>query len=205
MEKNTKSWGPFTGRQLTTIFCAVLLAAVMVPVGSYALSFTNVAITDPRGSNQAKVDGAGNLAVSGTVTARPAPPAALVRGNRSVSACTPIVAPPSGKALVLTSVHVNVYQNPTPGFANNVLLFAAPGCAGSLVDVVNPAGIGVTALDYGNGLAIPANGGLFATVQGGVRAEVYANGYTVASSQVSATSVAPPAVRKDSSPSNTGP
>lgn len=204
MKHNATSWGPFTGRQLTTIICALLLAAVMVPVGSYAASLTKVAITDPRDGDRAKVDTTGNLAVAGTVTARPAPVAALVRGRSGVSSCTPILLPPAGKALVLTSVHINVYLNPTPGFANNVLLYDRPGCAGGLVDVVNPAGIGATPLDYGNGLAIPTTGGLFARVQGGVQAEVYANGYTVPSSQVPAASVAPPADRNGSARSNTG-
>jgi hypothetical protein len=55
-----RGWGPFSGGQLTTIVVtfAVLL---LLPVGAWAVSFSNVAITDPGGVNQAKVDGGKNL------------------------------------------------------------------------------------------------------------------------------------------------
>jgi hypothetical protein len=52
--------GPFSGGQLTIIIVtfAVLL---LFPIGAWALSFSNVAITDPGGVNQAKVDSGKNL------------------------------------------------------------------------------------------------------------------------------------------------
>jgi hypothetical protein len=44
---------------------------LLFPIGAWALSFSNVAITDPGGVNQAKVNGSGQLsaAVTGKVTA----------------------------------------------------------------------------------------------------------------------------------------
>jgi hypothetical protein len=52
--------GPFSGGQLTLIIVtfAVLL---LFPIGAWALTFSNVAITDPGGVNQAKVDSGLNL------------------------------------------------------------------------------------------------------------------------------------------------
>ena len=83
MEIKIKTWGPFNGRQLTTIIC-VLAVGVLFPVGAWAaVSFTNVAITDPGGVNRAKVDatgklavgdGSGSLTVDGTVNERAALP-----------------------------------------------------------------------------------------------------------------------------------
>jgi hypothetical protein len=74
--------GPFTGTQLTVII-VTFAVLVMFPVGAWAVSFSNVAITDPGGVHQAKVDatghlyvgdGAGQLTVDGTVNARPTTP-----------------------------------------------------------------------------------------------------------------------------------
>jgi len=192
-----RTWGPFTGGQLTTLILAGMAAAVIVPSTVSAIdAFTNVALLDPDTGTTANVDTNGRLAVkgsvTGTVTARPAPAADLVRGGTSVVNCVAVLTPPAGKALVITSIHVNVFANPTPGFANNVLLYSGASCA-QLLDDVNPAGIGVTALDYGNGIAIPAGGALSARRQGGVQAEVYAFGYTVAADQVPAPLAAPTA------------
>jgi hypothetical protein len=63
MQREPKTWGPFNGRQLTTIVC-VIAAVTLVPVGAWAkVTFTNVAITDPGGVNRAKVDATGKIAV----------------------------------------------------------------------------------------------------------------------------------------------
>ena len=40
-----KTWGPFTGRQLTTIICVVFVT-VMFPVGAWAVAGSNVFVTD---------------------------------------------------------------------------------------------------------------------------------------------------------------
>ncbi len=81
--RSGRGWGPFSGGQLTTII--VTFAILMLfPVGAWALSFTNVAITDPGGVNRAKVDstgalkigdGTGPLTVDGITSARPIAPA----------------------------------------------------------------------------------------------------------------------------------
>ena len=84
MDTTVKTWGPFNGRQLTTIVC-VIAAAILLPVGAWAsVSFSKVVITDPGGVNRAKVDatgklevgdGSGPLTVDGTIAAKPLLPA----------------------------------------------------------------------------------------------------------------------------------
>lgn len=83
MDTSRKTLGPFTGRQLTTIIC-VVIAAIAFPVGAWAVSLTNVSITDPGGVNHAKVDstgrldvgdGSGPLTVDGAVSSTAALPA----------------------------------------------------------------------------------------------------------------------------------
>jgi len=55
----TKTWGPFTGRQLTTIIC-VLIVTVLFPVAAWAVTGSHVFITDPRNGHYGAVDAAGN-------------------------------------------------------------------------------------------------------------------------------------------------
>jgi hypothetical protein len=114
-------WGPFSGGQLTIIIVtfAILL---LFPVGAWALSFSNVAITDPGGTNQAKVTNAGRLKVDtgyapfgiarsyseGGAVAR-ATPANLYRlqGAAVTSSYTAYATPPAGKQLVLLSAQIS--------------------------------------------------------------------------------------------------
>src|SRR5712691_7733680 len=53
-------WWPFSGVQFASIIVTVALL-LLFPIGAWALSFSNVAITDPGGVNQAKVDSGRNL------------------------------------------------------------------------------------------------------------------------------------------------
>jgi hypothetical protein len=73
----TKTWGPFTGRQLTIIIVALVFGVVMIPGAVWAVdTYSNVAIQDPVSGAKAKVastgalnvgDGSGPLTVNGTV------------------------------------------------------------------------------------------------------------------------------------------
>src|SRR4051812_30278413 len=79
-----RTWGPFTGRQLTVIIVAFMAAIVMLPGVTWAVdSFSNMAIQDPVSGVKAQVDstrrlmvgdGSGPLTVNGTVSALPAVP-----------------------------------------------------------------------------------------------------------------------------------
>ena len=60
-------WGPFTGRQLTTMFVATVLAVAAIPIAAQATSTgQDVVITDPTATPEryAKVDTSGQLAVT---------------------------------------------------------------------------------------------------------------------------------------------
>jgi hypothetical protein len=77
-------WGPFSGRQLMVMFCALMAAIVLLPGTVYAVdAFSNVAIQDPVTGVKAKVstgrslqvgDASGPLTVDGTVKGVPLPP-----------------------------------------------------------------------------------------------------------------------------------
>jgi hypothetical protein len=118
METTVKTWGPFNGRQLTTLVC-VIAATILLPVGAWAtVSFSNVAITDPGGVNRAKVDatgklavgdGSGPLTVDGTISANPSLPARpiVITATDLGTAPTTIYGPQS-KPFGITSLTLTV-------------------------------------------------------------------------------------------------
>jgi hypothetical protein len=199
-----KTWGPFTGRQLTAIILG-LIAVILVPGAAYAVdSFTNVAIEDPVSGNKASVDathhvlvgdGSGPVTVDGTVTDHEVAYNLLKHWQalnlHESLGCVTVAPVAANRALVIKSLHVDAYQDPSPGVGIVRLSYGPSSnpCAITLEDV-NPGGIGVTALDYGSGLALPTADYLGVQVGGSVLAEVFAFGFTIPSSQAPAASAA---------------
>jgi hypothetical protein len=223
---------------------AVLL---LLPVGAWAVSFSNVAITDPGGVNQAKVDSGKNLhtavadpagvnvakvdaknnlntavhdavsgvaakvntlgqqlaAITGSVTANVAYPTSSIIHSPvidptdcSSGPCATLLAPPTGKALVVASVHVNTYFVSNPGPGVYVSLFRSNDGTSSttsldlLLEMVNPGGVGITQLQYDlpGGMTIPAGKALCARISSpsSLLVEATAWGYSVPSTAVPA-------------------
>jgi hypothetical protein len=79
--RQVKTWGPFTGRQLTVMIVTLIIGAVMLPGAVWAVdTFSNVAIEDPVSGVKAHVDsarklvvgdGSGALTVDGTLYSLP--------------------------------------------------------------------------------------------------------------------------------------
>jgi len=171
--------------------------AIFIALGgtAFAAGATIVNISDPTNpSYVAHVTKAGALqtsgtaTVSGTVTSQLAPPSAFVNQATLAVApsfgCQTIAQPPSGKALIVRDITVDVYADPSPGEAQNVLIYQGTGCTGGSISDVNPATVGVTVLPFDAGLVVPAGSALSAEAEGGVEAETYVDGYSVASSAV---------------------
>jgi hypothetical protein len=156
-----------------------------------------VNIVDPIVATQAAhVSATGNLQVTGSVTATPAIPSNLVSsavtGLNSGSGCVMVIAPPSGKAMVLKQVTVDTFFDPSPGNGQNDVLYKGTTCGTPFVDV-NPPTVGATVLPLEPGIAIPAGTAVWARAGAQIRAEVYAYGYAVSSSSVPASAAAGPA------------
>jgi hypothetical protein len=203
-----RTWGPFTGRQLTTMFVA--LCCVLMPGAVWAAdAYTNVAITDPVSGRTANVDanrrleisdGSGALTVDGTLTALEASRLNYRRAWKVAShnTCLEVIRPPAGRALIIKTAHFNTYSNPTPGPTAWTALYVtnpANGCVG-LAATENPAGIGVTQLDFTPGLVVPAGQALLARVNN-VQAEIAAFGYDLPATSVAASA---PAVEHSKEP-----
>jgi hypothetical protein len=195
-----KTWGPFTGRQLTTIVC-ILGAALLLPGAAYAVdSFTNVAIEDPVSGAKASVDsthhvvvgdGSGPLTVDGAVTDHEAAYNTLKHWwGASAGNCATVAAVSTSRALVIKTARVNVYQ-PGSSTGNGYYVGLRYGPVSNpcetFVEDFNPTGAGPMPVDFGAGLALPAGDYLSVLTGGGFGAEVSAYGFTVPASQ------APPA------------
>ena len=198
-----KTWGPFTGRQLTTMIC-ILGAALLLPGAAYAVdSFTNVAIEDPVSGAKASVDsthhllvgdGSGPLTVDGTITDHEVAYNQLKHWfNATTGVCAPIAAVATSRALVIKRARVNIYSpGSSTGNGYFVGLYYGPSsnpCQSHLEDV-NPTGVGTTSLYFGDGLALPAGIYLGALTGGGFGAEVSADGFTIPAAQAPAAGAA---------------
>jgi hypothetical protein len=198
--------GPFTGAQLTVII-VVFALVLLAPIGAWAVSGSNVFITDPGSGQRAFVSGAGQV----NVTASGAKAfythftqLALVAGMSKAAT------PPNGRALVITSIVVDTYKDATPGASNNTEFFmstADASCAHVNVSFpvvdTNPGALGDTVLPFNPGLVVP--GGRSLCVQNfspsNLYAEVYVYGYTIPASAApagaSGRSTAPPEPQPD--------
>jgi hypothetical protein len=107
---------------------------------------------------------------------------------------TDVAAPPSGSALIITTIHIDTYNDTTPGTsAVTFFIWRTRACGaggggdvGSYNEVVTPGSLGETDIPFSPGLAVPAGGALCALVSGGLSAQAMVTGYTVPSGEVPA-------------------
>ena len=194
----SKQWGPFTGRQLTTIAVAALVVVAM-PTGAWAAAkLQHVVVSGPSGKS-AVVDKNGRLqvgghvaaSVSGSVKAAAAAPNDLIEqttyfvGNDD--GCSAVFSPPAHKAAVVTNVAVNVLTNAAPGTTNHIAVYTDNECTVQITGT-NPTGLGNVALPLGAGFAVPAKHSLYVFSQtSGTESDIYVYGYEVPASSVSTT------------------
>jgi hypothetical protein len=199
LDARPRTWGPFTGRQLTTLL-VVLIVAVVVPVGAWAVG-QDVYITDPTTNAQAKVDSAGAVqskAVLGSMAIPHTTPAwSYHSGPYNVSdedACYPVgLEVPANKALVVTSVTVRVYVVVTPPVQVNVGVGTdeSPCFVSTLVAMGTVEGPGrTTTIEFPNGLVVGPGNHVDISLQSDSDDAVgiaHVDGYWVPSAQCSVT------------------
>jgi hypothetical protein len=196
---NERTWGPFSGRQLTTMVVALILV-LGVPGTVWAVdTFSNVAIEDPVTGVKASVDsskrlkvgdGSSAMTVDGTTTGPEAAANTLFRSATfptSSGNCTPIATPPANKALIIKSVALNTYSVTSPGSGRTgVFYLGTDGCEVIVFDI-NPPGVGLINQPFEPGLGVPAGKRLWVSTNN-ISAEVYTFGYSVPASAVPASS-----------------
>ncbi|MBV8462850.1 MAG: hypothetical protein JO368_06130 [Acidimicrobiales bacterium] len=163
----------------------VCVTALVMPTAAFAagaLKFTGIEGTS---SNKADVSSVGQV-----LTAAASPANYYTEANVALIGGAQVVgAPPSGDGLIVTSIQTDVFQDPTPGVAQNVDFYIGnTSCSfvGPFSKFLNPAGIGEIDLQFNPGLVVPNGDALCAIPSGSVLAEANAVGYTAPSSEVPA-------------------
>jgi hypothetical protein len=170
-----KTWGPFTGTQLTMMFIALML--VMAPGTLWAVAaYTNVAIQDPVTGKKSYVDKGRRLWVYNPITGADEVVSQFVRFRGLFgSACYPITTPPPGKGLVITSAHISSNGSE----ASYAVLYTGSSPCESPVGVAYFVGPGTTPLSFEPGVVVPAGHSLWAYTGPPTGAEVFGTGYLV--------------------------
>lgn len=162
-----RGWGPFTGRQLTTIIC-IGMVTILFPVGAWAaVSGSNVFVTDATSGVHAKVSSAGALSTSGALSLTPT---SAMYHTENLGAntcdraqCTTLAKPPTGKALAITTIEIDAWHD-TAGFGGpNEYILIARSTDGtcrlasltSYVSLVEPSSAGSQTLTYNLPGALP--------------------------------------------------
>jgi len=180
--RQTRGWGPFSGGQLTTIICVVVVT-VLFPAASWAVTGSSVFLTDPHNNHRAAIDAAGDLQthpngtqtvtgtvgvdgsvsvngtanVSGSVTATPTPPSAsynsfAIAGESA--GCNSETAPvPAGEALIVTSITVRI-ASVTAGPVSVYAVVAKPGSPCSTLNTADA--IDISGADVSQVMSFPS-------------------------------------------------
>jgi hypothetical protein len=167
----------------------VLVTLLVVPTAAVA---AGLKITEVEGTSThvANVTSAGQL-----LTTEANPRDFFQNANEGPSTSgvfVPVAVPPSPYALVVTTVHLDTYADPTPGFGQYAFLVVETGtsCTGSDVgsyfQILNPGGIGEIDIPVAPGLGIPSGDALCAESGGSVGIGASVSGYTVPASAVTA-------------------
>jgi hypothetical protein len=207
--------GPFSGGQLTAIIITLLIVAGF-PFAASAVTGSNSFITDATTGARAKVDSKNNLytatrdATSGTPAKVNSAGQQLVASDTTAiynsglrladdcasGTCVTLAKPPIFKALVITSIHVDVEKVNSPGGVSSFVSIGRSSdgtCqlgavqAGQTVEVVEPPSVGTTVLSFDapGGLVLPAGRALCLFMADSTnRMELSAFGYAVAPGSV---------------------
>ena len=155
---------------------AIGLAAGALIVPAAAVAAGNVGIIGSNG-HTAKVTASGNLQVA---EATPAAFKEYVRTNFTPGTCTKVATAPLHKGFVLKQATFDFFADPSPGLANNILLFTTKTCTTpSIIFDVNPGSINAYQYGFEPGFAVAPGHSLYAREQGSVEGELYLLGYTV--------------------------
>ncbi len=190
-----RTWGPFNGRQLTTIIC-VGVVTVLFPVTAFAVSGSPVFLLDPHTRKSAAVDLSGNVQtkVNGGAPGNLAATSQFVQSNELVlaSAFVPLLTP-GGKELIVTDVHLDWFGVPVP--ASDPFVVLEVGDQGTCANVAVassqvfdlPATQGFDQVKFSPGYIVPAGKALCARVETTAgTAIVNGFGYFVAAGSVAA-------------------
>jgi hypothetical protein len=152
-----KTWGPFTGSQLTILLTAAILAFVPTALWSVE-AYTRVVIQDHVTGARAAVDPQRRLVVLDQIGAADETPGNFVYVFfNTPNVCTNVYTVPAGKALVLKSLHAYLFKLNGASPDLQVVMWGAASCSGDVkAAAISSQSRESKVADFGNGLVIPA-------------------------------------------------
>jgi hypothetical protein len=158
----------------------VCVTALVMPTAAFAagaLKFTGIEGTS---GNKADVSPSGQILSAAASPANYYGSADVVVGSSDYVA---IASPPSGDALVVTSIDDDVYADPSPGAGQfDTFLIGSSSCSaneGIYDHALNPPTVGNIAVAFNPGLVVPSGDALCGLGGGSVEGEADVIGYTV--------------------------
>jgi hypothetical protein len=175
-------WGPFSGRQLTTIILGTVAIVASSAVGAVATSavnpFSYVALQDPVSGNKAAIDVSRRVQVYDALQAASANPATFFEAQgTSFDGCSTVYTVPANRGAVVQSAIVNVFTIGATGNGNYVRLTHESSPWNTIE--ANPATVGGTGYQLTPGVALHAGENLSVCTGGSVRAQIQVKGYLV--------------------------
>jgi hypothetical protein len=178
-----KTWGPFSGRQIATMFVATLAfagsGAVWAGGASVVNPFSYVALQDPVSGNKAAVDISRRVQVYDALQAAMANPANHVHLSFPLTGCFPVYVVPANRAFVLLSWSAHMSPSGAGSYvAANI--YSDTNCdtnfiLGSAISTDRYASVEQT---FGAGIPLPA-GTAISDIAFGAGGRGYIDGYLV--------------------------
>jgi hypothetical protein len=155
---------------------AIGLAAGVLIVPAAAVAAGNVGIIGSNG-NTAKVTTSGSLQVA---EATPASFKEFVHFSPNPNTCVKVGTVPLRKGFVLRSATFDVFDDPSPGAGQDVILATKKDCSPSSVIMdVNPGSVNAYQYSFDPGFAVARGHSLYMEDFGSVNSEVYLVGFYV--------------------------
>jgi hypothetical protein len=187
-----KTWGPFNGRQLATMFVAAMAVAGSGTVWAVAPSavnpFSYIAIQDPVSGNKAAVDVSRRLQVSDALQAVSANPAISFNAEKSsFGDCVALFTVPANRAVVVGSLILNAFDVRASGPGNFIQVGHGATCGnGPAFARYNPSAVDARDFVFNPGIAIPAGEIIWLNISPTISGDAYVNGYFVPAAWVPA-------------------
>ena len=154
------------------VIIGFVFALLLVPTGMAAAAALKYVGIEGTSTNKVDVSAAGQL-----LTAPAGPSSSYNNWTEEFSTYTAIATPPAGKALIVTSIHVDTRNGGSGEVAVGVSI---NGCtSGAVFDQVDPSSNGVTVLPYEPGVVVPSGDTLCAFPSDWTLGNVTVSGYTV--------------------------
>jgi hypothetical protein len=153
----------------------LVIGLVIAPTAAVAATLSLVNIAGPNGTKAVVTKDGQLLTVSANAeSVRYFHYYRLAEGT----GCTKVFTAPTGQSLILTQVSADVWDDPSPGASNEVLVTTDPTCHAVMAES-NPGTTGAQDFQFDPGVVIPPGKSLYAQAGDAIQCDIVGSGYLV--------------------------